>query len=322
VSAVHHSARSSVLVRAVLLVALVLVLGVVATSAAPAPTSRQLDAEAVARAGLSLSWTSDAAGGARVAISRDRLLAVSADGLAVAAASGPPGTGADLVMARSDGSQIRLTALDPLGATFSPNGATVWVVSLAGALSRLDTATGAQAPVAAGPFAMGMVAANDGSLLALGLDSVEAPTRSSLVRLAPDGTVQALLPAVRIVYRVFSLDTGEVWALVHQPGKAPALIDVGNGLPATTVAVGLDLDVSPDGRYLVWTDAGEVLLASVAGGQPARSLGPGSSPRFAPTGLTVLVRRAASAAVLGIDGGLITDLTAGACWAGDGECDA
>jgi hypothetical protein len=312
-----------VLVRAVLLVALVLGLGAVAaTSAAPAPTSRQLDAEAVARAGLSLTWTSGAAGGSRLAMSRDRLLAVSADGSAVAAASGPAGTGADLVMARSDGSQIRLTALDPLGATFSPNGATVWVVSLAGALSRLDTVTGAQASVAAGPFATGLVGANDGSLLALGLDSVEAPTRSSLVRLASDGTVQELLPAVRIVYRVFSLDTGEVWALVHQPGKAPALIDVADGLPTTTVAVGLDLDVSPDGRFLAWTDAGEVLLASVAGGESTRSMGPGSSPRFGPTGLTVLVRRAASATVLGIDGELITDLSAGACWAGDGECDA
>ena len=322
-SAEYPSMRSRVLVRVILIASLLVVLGVVSiTSAAPVPASRLLDAEAVARAGLSLSWTSAAVDGSRLAVSRERLLAVSADGSAIAAASGSPGSGADLVIARLDGSQVRLSGVDPLAAMFNPDGKTVWVLSREGALTRVDIATGVQSAVAPGPFATSLAAASDGSLLALALDSVEAPTRSSLVQVAPDGTARALLPDVRIVYRAFILDTGAVWALVHWPGEAPSLVAVTDGLSVTTDSVGLDLDVSSDGRYLAWTDAGNVLIAVVGGHEPARILGPGSSPRFGPSGTAVLVQRAAAAAVLNTDGELITDLTAGACWAGDGACDS
>ena len=248
------------------------------------------------------------------------MLAVSADGTAVAAASGPPGATTDLVIAEADGSQVRIAALDPAGAVFSADGLSVFVVDGLGRIIRLDSRTGTSTSVADGIFASGLVATGEGGLLALRLDSVEAPTTSQLTVISAGGDLRPLLPDVRLVYRAFALDDGSVWALVHRAGGPAALVNASDGAARTTQPIGLDLDVSADGRLLAWADQGVVYLAARSGGDPPQSLGSGQWPRFARSSGELLVAGDSGAAVFTSEGELITQLIGSACWAGEGSC--
>lgn len=289
-------------------------------SARPTSTISELDRAAVERAGLGLPWTAADVAGSKVAVTSARVLAVSPDGTAIAAASGPPGAVTDLVIARADGSQLRIAALDPSGALFSADGLSSYVIDGLGDLLRVDALTGISTSVVAGTFASGLVAGANGDLLALQIDSVEAPTESQLVRISPAGDLQPLLPDARLVYRAFVLNDGSIWALVHRPGGPAALIGVSDGVAQTAQPIGLDLDVSPDGHLLAWSDQGAVYLVARTGGGQPRSLGSGRSPRFARSSAAVLIERDSGAAVFGLDGELVTELSGAACWAGAGSC--
>ena len=249
------------------------------------------------------------------------LLAVSADGSAVALTDLIGEQSAALTLAVADGSQLRIALPGVLAATFAADGSWLAVIDGRGALWRLDASTGQRDLIADGPFIGSPVIGADGSLVMLSVPSVEAPYRSQLVRVPAVTGVVSVLSAEELVYAAFPLDDGDLAVVAHEPtgtvvgrvGKRGErrLADLGAGA--------VNVNVAADGR-IAFEVAGEgIFLVEMPGSAP-RSLGVGTRPCFAPDGSSILVLRGQRPVALSLDGSPLAAADGLAGFAGSAGC--
>jgi len=251
----------------------------------------------------------------------DQLLAVAPDAAtaAIAGQIGPEST--TLVLARSDGSQVQVELPGLIAAAFSPDGSWVAAVDGRGTLWRVAAGDGSANQVAAGPFVGQPVIEADGSVLALRVPSVEAPYRSDLARIAPDGTATALTSEA-LIYGAQPLADGSVAVVAHRPSGTVVLRLAGAG-PAAIADLGPDavnVAVDRSAAAVAWERGGEVFLQRLPGGRPQR-IAAGTHPRFSPDGHALLLDLPTGTQLVEPDGTLIatfsTQLGFAAC---AGEC--
>jgi hypothetical protein len=234
------------------------------------------------------------------------LLAVSADGTAVALADDLGEAYGSLTLAEVDGEQLRITMPGLLAASFATDGTWLAVIDGRGALWRVEAASGRSALMADGPFLGSPVIERDGSLLVLAVPSVEAPYQSQLVRLQPATGAVTRLSEEELVYGAFPLDDGALAVVAHEAngtvvhrlagvGERP-LVDLGPG--AVNVAVG------GNGR-IAFERVGEGIYVVDPTGPAARRIGAGSRPCFGPDGSSLLIRRADQSLALDLDGSVL-----------------
>jgi hypothetical protein len=235
----------------------------------------------------------------------DQLLAVAPDA-ASAAIAAQVGAGATaLIIARSDGSQLRVELPGLIAAAFASDGSWLAAVDGRGALWRVDAAGGAARQIASGPFLGQPVPRVDGSVLALRVPSVEAPYQSQLLRVAADGSGISL-SGEALVYGVQPMADGSLAVIAHRPSGTVALRLAGGS--ATPMA-----DLGPDavnaavdhaGTAIAWEHAGEILLQRLPGGRPER-IGAGTHPRFSADGQALLVDVPTGTRLIQPDGAVI-----------------
>lgn len=228
------------------------------------------------------------------------LLAVSRDGASAALADRVGDASGSLTIAHADGSQVLRSLPGLLGATFVPAGDWVAVVDGRGGLWRIDSLSGGAALLADGPFIGAPVVARDGSLLLLAVPSVEAPYRSQLIRLDPDGGTTPLT-ADDLVYAAYPLDDGALAVVDHQPGGT-VVQRLGAGVSSLLAHLGhgaVNVVVSPDGR-IAFERAGAVF--DVDRMAAPHRIGSGTRPCLAADGSALLIHRSAESVVVGMDG--------------------
>lgn len=239
----------------------------------------------------------------------DRLLAVAPGSgeAAVAGTVGPEST--TLIVARADGSQVQVELPGLIAATFAPDASWLAVVDGRGALWQVAAADGAARQLAAGPFIGEPVVEPDGAVLALRVPSVEAPFRSDLVRVAPDGSATSLT-GESLVYGVQRLADGSLAVIAHRPAGTVVLRQ-GNGPPALMADLGADgvnAAVSPSGSAVAWERAGEIILQNLPAGSAA-PIGAGTNPRFSDDGQALLVDLPTGTQLIDREGVLIAAFT-------------
>ena len=235
----------------------------------------------------------------------DQLLAVAPDGASAAIAAQIGAETTALVIARADGSQLRVELTGLIAAGFAADGSWLAALDGRGALWRVEAATGRAWEIAGGPFIGQPVAETTGSVLALRVPSVEAPYRSELLRIAPDGTATSL-SGEGLVYGVQPMADGSLAVIAHRPsgtvvlrmagGRATVLADLGSD------AVNAAVDRS--GATVAWERAGEVLLRRLPEGSPLR-IAAGTHPRFSADGRALLVDLPGGTQLIKPDGAVI-----------------
>jgi hypothetical protein len=236
------------------------------------------------------------------------LLAISADGTQAALADQVGESSGTLVLAAADGSQLRIQLPGLIGAGFAADAGWLAVVDGGGALWRVESGSGRSEVLAAGPFIGSPTVAEDGSVLALAVSSVEAPYRSMLVRLTPATRVAAPVAAEELVYGAFPLADGAIAIVAHERGTT-VVHRLANGDDRLLADLGpgaINAAVAPDGRRVAFErDGAGIFLLDVAGSAP-QHVGAGSRPCFAADGSVLLVRRGDESVVLAADGSLLT----------------
>jgi len=249
------------------------------------------------------------------------LLAVSQDGDAIALADRVGELSGALTLAAADGSQLRIALPGLLAATFAPDASWLAVIDGRGALWRVDAALGGRELIADGPFIGSPVMAADGSLLILAVPSVEAPYRSSLVRVAPETGVATVLSANELVYAAFPLDDGDMAVVAHE--VTGTVVDrvgrAGERRLADLRAGAVNVNVAGDGG-IVFEVAGEGIYLMDLPGSAPHSLGDGTRPCFAPDGASVLVLRGQERVALNLDGSPLAEVGGLAGFAGSAGC--
>jgi hypothetical protein len=250
------------------------------------------------------------------------LLAISSDGLQAALADQVGEASGSLVVARADGSQLRVRMAGLIGAGFAADAAWLAVVDGRGALWRVESETGRSELLAAGPFIGSPTVAEDGSLLALAVSSVQAPYRSMLVRLNPATGHPAPVGDEELVYGAFPLEDGAIAIVAHQggttvirrhaDGEDRLLADLGRGAVNAAVA--------RDGRRVAFEQDGAGVFLVDSPGSAARRVGAGSRPCFSADGSAVLIRRGDESVVLAPDGSFITLASELSAFAGSVGC--
>lgn len=249
------------------------------------------------------------------------LLAVSPDGSAVALADRMGEASGTLILAASDGSQLRISLPGLLGATYAGDGSWLAVVDGRGALWRVDATIGGSELVAEGPFIGSPLIDTDGSLVMVEVPSVEAPYRATLVRVVPGTGGSSVLSARQLVYAAFPLEAGDLAVVAHDvtgtvvgrlsaAGERP-MVDLGAGAANVTVAPngGIAFEVAGEGIFIVDPHA-----------SAPRALGNGTLPCFAPDGSSVLVSRGEQRVALGLDGSPLAEVEGLAGFAGSTGC--
>jgi hypothetical protein len=326
-------ARGRLPVGSVLLAVLVPLMAMaLSVSGAPAPAAaRRITAAEAERQGLALGVVARSVLGeslltanlpeADASVDPRGLLDAAAGGGLVAAADriGPKAT--ELIVADTDGGQLRVPMSGLIGATFAPDGTWLAVIDGGGALLRVSSADGATRQLADGPFLGHPVVASGGDVLLLAVASVEAPYRSQLVRVTPDGEVGDPLTEDELVYGASLLDDGSVAVIAHTPAgsRVTRLIDGAAATLATLEPGAIHAVVSGDGSQIAWEAEGDIYLRGPNG--KVTHLGPGSRPRFAPDGRAILVDRGSAPGLIDLRSGRFTavDATAAAfvpCGAG------
>ncbi len=244
-------------------------------------------------------------------VSTDRVLAVSAEGDMAAVTDSLGSAGSGLTIARADRAQVQLRLPGIASAGFAPGGAWLAVIDAAGDLWRVDTASGTSGLLAAGPFIGPPLVATDGSVALLSVPSVEAPWRSSAVRIDPSSGVAMLLSDEPLVYAVLGAAGPRLLLAVHRPDglrireegvHGKILADLGHG--ATQASI------SADGAVIAFVRGDGVYL--VDGREPARWLTDGGQPQVAPDGGAVLVHIGDGSVLLALDGSVLARLAHGA----------
>jgi hypothetical protein len=311
-----------------LLIPLIATILVHAASAAdPLPPARSLDPAAARDAGsaLELARAEVAAGVLEVRPApgssfSGSLLDAAGDGSAAAFSEGQGLVAGGLLVARADGSQLRVALDGVLDATFSADAALLAVVDGIGRLWLVDAATGAAHTLAEGPFLAAPVMEADGSVLALAVPSIEAPFRSRLVRAARDGTVSSLSEE-ELVYDAARLEDGSLVIVSHRPSGT-----VVNRLAQDVARIHAELgpdavnvSFSGDGQVIAWESAGRAFARRGAGSD--RALGAGSRPAVTADGTAVLLEREGASVLVDLDGNELATLAATAVVIGcGGEC--
>jgi hypothetical protein len=313
---------------------LVLIIAGVASADPPSPVVRLTAAEA-ARAGSAIDLVRHTVAGAVVLevrpapgnpapASATNLLAVSSDGSAAALADRVGDASGLLILARADGSQLRIGLPGLLAASFAPDGGRLVVVDGRGALWEVDADSGDTLALGDGPFLGAPIVAADGSLLLLAVPSVEAPYRSQLVRFSPSSGVTTPLSSDELVYGAFVLTDGRIAVVGHRPGgTAVRRIDATGGdseLFADLGAGAVNVSVSADGRAIAFEVAGSGIFFIEGPGAKPRRLGGGSAPCLAHDGSSLLVRRGERIVVLAPDGSTLETLEGAARFPGNAGC--
>ncbi len=283
-------------------------------AAAIAPTLSPLDANGTADAGE--ASRRDAMG----------LLAVADDGsVAIADDIGDPSGG--LTLADAHGDQLHLAVHGAAGAAFAPSGGWLALVDAAGALWRVDTASGSASPIADGPFAGAVAFRADGALLTVSLPSAEAPYAAGLVSVDPESGRSRPVEGTRepdLVLAARELADGAIAVVAHRPGAGVLLLRVEDGrsvLLASLDPEATDPSISEDGTVVAYALAsgGSYLVRS--NGDGVRPLGNGAVPRIAPDGRAVAVLRDGETVVVDDAGHVLDRLRSPlARWAVCGGC--
>ena len=233
------------------------------------------------------------------------LLAVAPDagGLALGAPHAADGVG--LIVARADGSQLRVRMPALQTATYQPAGDGLLAIDEFGALWQVAVDSGKPQQLAEGPFAGRPVIGPDGSILLLSVSSLEAPIDSVAVRLDLGSGDLSPISDAALVYGIFPLLEGAVAVVVHEAGQSTVrriaagrerrLADLGSG--AVNVAV------APDGT-IAFERSGSVFVLTGNGNLP-RLLLAGEKPVFSPDGSALLVQTVRGLSLVGLDGTLL-----------------
>jgi hypothetical protein len=238
-----------------------------------------------------------------------RVVDVAAD---AGSAAVTPGIGREvrmLTVAHADGSQLQVPIEGLLDAAFATDDSWLAVVDGAGRLWRLNVDDGALRAIADGPFLQAPVVEPDGSILALAVPSVEAPFRSRLVRVSPDGSVVHVSDEA-LVYDAQQLADGSLAIVAHRPGGTVVRRLAGTS-EATVIDLGPDavnVSVSADGDTVAYQSGAEAFVR--IGGQQARSLGRGSNPIVAPDGSAILLSREGGRVLVSASGAELGSLPA------------
>lgn len=287
------------------------VLGAVTLAVAEAPPAApsRLTAAEVDRRGLSLGLDWRSVFGESIVTAAlpipagpadpRRLLDTTADGSLVAVADriGPLAT--ELVLARANGDQLRVPMGGLLGATFAADGSWLAVIDGAGSLQRVSTADGEALSLADGPFIGHPVVTREGDLLLLAVPSVEAPYRSSLVRVDANGEMSGPLTDDELIYAATLLDDGSVAVVAHVPnGSTIRRMTDGSVTDLAKLEPGaIHVAVSGDGGQIAWEVAADGVYLQTQH-RTVERLGQGSWPRFAPDGRAILVDRDSGPALI------------------------
>jgi hypothetical protein len=249
------------------------------------------------------------------------LLAVSADGSAVALADRIGEQSGALTLAAADGSQLRIAVPGLLAATFAADASWLAVIDGRGALWQVNASIGRRELIADGPFIGSPVIGADGSLVMLAVPSVEAPYRSSLVRVAPDTGVVSVLSARELVYAAFPLDDGDLAVVAHEAtGTVVGRVGRGGERPLADLGAGaVNVSVAVDGS-IAFEVAGEGIFLVDQPGSAPRGLGIGTRPCFAPDGSSILVSRGQERVALSLDGSALAEADGLAGFAGSVGC--
>jgi hypothetical protein len=288
-----------------------------ASAADPPPAARNLDAAAARSAGLAVELVMRSELAAGVLEVRPGsgtslggvVLDAARDGSAAALSTGRGVVAGGLVVARADGSQLLLALDGVLDAAFSADATRLSVVDGAGRLWQVDPASGAARMLAEGPFLAAPLTEADGSVLALAVPSVEAPFRSRLVRVAPDGTSSSLSDE-QLVYDAALLDDGSLAVVSHRPAGTviQRLDDAGARPHADLGPDAVNVSISGDGTVIAWERAGKAFARVDGGG--TRSLGDGSLPKVTPDGDAVLLERGGASVLVDLEGNELATVAA------------
>jgi hypothetical protein len=311
------------------LIPLVATLLVHAASAAdPPPAARSLDGSAARGAGLAVELVPRADVAAGVLEVRPApgssfggvVLDAASDASAAALSDGRGLVAGGLLVARADGSQLRVALDGVLDATFTDDAARLAVVDGIGRLWLVDSATGAAQTLADGPFLAAPVTEPDGSVLALAVPSIEAPFRSRLVRVAPDGTVGSVSEE-ELVYDVTRLADGSLAIVSHRPAGT-VVHRLAQGVARLHAELGPDavnVSLSRNGEVIAWESAGQAFARR--GASAVRALGAGSRPAVTADGTAVLLEREGASILVDLEGEVLATLAAASVVVGcDGEC--
>ena len=243
--------------------------------------------------------------GAVRAAGTDRLLAVAPDAASVAIAGQVGLDGTALVVAGADGSQLQVDLPGLIAAAFAQDQSWLAAIDGRGALWRVAATDGAARQIADGPFIGQPVIGSDGSVVTLRVPSVEAPYRSELVRVAPDGTTTTLLSEA-LVYGAYALADGSLAVVAHRPSGTVLLRLAGDGT-STLADLGADavnVAVASTAEIVAWERGGDIFVQRLPDGR-AQRIGAGTRPRVSPDGEALLLELPSGTQVIQADGDLI-----------------
>lgn len=295
----------------------------VGMASADLPPALHIDAADAARAGTTIRLVAHPLRGSSLievetqsnAAAAGVLLAISPDGGQVALADQVGELSGQLIVARTDGSQLRVQLPGLLAAGFAPDSAWLAVIDGRGALWRVATASGEATLLADGPFLGSPIVRPDGSLMLLSVPSVEAPYRSQLVQVAPTTGAVTAISAAELVYAAFPMADGSVAVVAHEPGRTVVRTAGRNGseLLADLGPDAVNVAVAPDGKRIAYEVTGRGIYVIDGPGNGPRSLGTGSRPCFEAGASALLVRRGPGTVALALDGSVLaaTDHAAG-----------
>jgi hypothetical protein len=259
-------------------------------------------------------------------VASPRPLAASPDGLTVALSTVAPGVVGPLTLARADGTQLEVALPGVRGAAFEHGGSWLAAIDLAGALWRVDTATGLAARLADGPYAPDASVLPDGRILAVRLSALDAPLWAATETVDGAGDVVpwtgSMAFEAQLVYGATPLADGSVALVRHRIGGGVAVVRLDTQGSEQTMA---ELDgtaavaVDGDGSRLAWTAAGATWLAASDAVAEAIAIGDGSPARFSPDGSLLLVLGTDVAAIVDRMGARIEQARPEACWVGGGR---
>jgi hypothetical protein len=315
-------------------VALLLVQSSPQVRAGPRPPVTELDVAALRDSGRALTLVNRSVAGVPLvevvpaggATRTPRLIAAAPDGLTLALSTVDPGVIGPLTLARADGSQLEIDLPGIRAAAFEPGGAWLVAIDLAGALWRVDSASGASARLSDGPYGPDPSVLADGRILVVRLSAVDAPLWAAAETVDGSGVVVPWTGAVaadaQLVYGATPLADGTLVLVRHRIGGGVAIVrlDHRGGEAAMAELDGAaTVAVSSDGHWLAWPAAGRTWLAAIDDVAEAVAIGDGSPVRFSPDGSLLLVLAADAAVIVDRAGKRIDQAKPGACWVGGGR---
>lgn len=238
----------------------------------------------------------------------DQLLAVGPDGAMAAVASQIGPDPASLVLVSTSGRQDELVMPGLIGAGFAPDGSWVAVIDGSGSIWHVSADGASAQPWIDGPFIGQPIVEADGSVIALRVSSIEAPIRSRLVRIGPDGSVSQLADD-ELVYGAQLMADGSIAYAAHH-GSRLVMMRLSRGRPAQLADLGEDAihaQLSPNADAVAFERHGGVFLQPTGGGGAA-FVADGAKPRFAPDGRSILVDEPDGSAMFSRDGGALAGL--------------